>query len=415
MARYAFLCMVSILLHAPDMHADGLRKVLISTDKNIRVDHWKLSSDNLPALQTTPWSIEKRTLHGGKQEGVDLVVIDSGGLAITLVPTRGMSILRVKSADVQLGWNSPVEEVVHPRHINLQSRGGLGWLDGFNEWMVRCGLEFAGHPGPDTFVNNTGDTATMDLSLHGKVGNIPASEVEVLVDPDPPHRIRVRGTVYEQMFYGPKLKLDTEVSVVPGQQSFRIADTVTNLGAHEQEFQIIYHGNYGPPLLGKGATLVAPLRKVAPMNDHAAEAVNDFAVYQGPTKGFVEEVYLAHPIGDESNRTTIMLRNSAGDLAASMTWSLNELPYLTVWKNTAAEAAGYVTGLEPGTGFPFNRSVERKFGRVPRLAAGASRKFSLDFNIIRGRSSVANMQRRIGEIQGNSSVEIDSSPPAVAE
>ena len=49
---------------------------------------------------------------------------------------------------------SPVEEIVHPKYIDLESRGGLGWLEGFNEWMVRCGLEFAGHPGEDT--TNTG-------------------------------------------------------------------------------------------------------------------------------------------------------------------------------------------------------------------------------------------------------------------
>ena len=54
---------------------------------------------------------------------------------------------------------SPVEEIVHPKYIDLESRGGLGWLEGFNEWMVRCGLEFAGHPGEDTFTTNTGGEA----------------------------------------------------------------------------------------------------------------------------------------------------------------------------------------------------------------------------------------------------------------
>ena len=66
-----------------------------------------------------------------------------------------MGILDVKMDGVRLGWNSPVKEVVHPSHIDLESRGGLGWLEGFNEWMVRCGLEFAGHPGTDQFINNS--------------------------------------------------------------------------------------------------------------------------------------------------------------------------------------------------------------------------------------------------------------------
>jgi hypothetical protein len=57
-----------------------------------------------------------------------------------------MSLLKVTSGDLTLGWNSPVKEVVHPQFINLQSRGGLGWLEGFNEWMVRCGLEWPAIP-----------------------------------------------------------------------------------------------------------------------------------------------------------------------------------------------------------------------------------------------------------------------------
>ena len=49
---------------------------------------------------------------------------------------------------------------------------------------LRAGM--GGHPGKDKFINNTGDDAEMDLTLHGKVGNIPASEVEVLIDASPP-------------------------------------------------------------------------------------------------------------------------------------------------------------------------------------------------------------------------------------
>ena len=145
---------------------------------------------------------------------------------MTLVPTRGMGILRVVMGDLRLGWDSPVREVVHPKYVNLNARGGLGWLEGFNEWLARCGLEWAGHPGRDTFVNNVGEQAEMDLTLHGKVENIPASEVEVLIDREPRPRIRVRGRVDERAFYGPKLELWTEVSTEPGATTFRIDDAL---------------------------------------------------------------------------------------------------------------------------------------------------------------------------------------------
>lgn len=398
------LLMAGLLsLAAATAAAEPQRHLLSSSAQNVNRPTWETSGDG--------WSIKKRTLHGGKQEGVELVTIDNGVLEIDVIPTRGMSIYEVRHDDLRLGWDSPVEEIVHPAHIDLESRGGLGWLEGFNEWMVRCGLEFAGHPGTDEFVTNTGDIATMELSLHGKIGNTPASEVEVIVDDAPPHRIRVRGVVYEKFFYGPKLKLVAEVSVVPGEDTFRIADTIVNEGAQAQEFQIIYHANFGAPLLGEGAKVHTAARRVAPMNAHAAESISDFATYQGPTKGFIEQVYLIEPYANDAGHTAAVLQNARGDRAASLRWSTSQLPYLTVWKNTAAAEEGYVTGIEPATGYPFNRKVERAAGRVPKLAAGQSRSFVLDVGLHRGEPAVKQAAEQVRAIQSGRPTEVQATPP----
>lgn len=358
------------------------------------------------------WSITREILNGGKQEGVELLTLDNGKLKITVIPTRGMGILDVKMDGVRLGWNSPVKEVVHPSHIDLESRGGLGWLEGFNEWMVRCGLEFAGHPGTDQFINNTGDPSTLNLTLHGKIQNIPASDYKIVVDPEPPHRIRIRGTVYESFFYGPKLKLVTEVSTTPGSDNFQISDQLTNEGSSDQEFQLIYHGNYGSSILEEGATVYAPASSVTPMNENAAKYIDSWQTYLGPTKGFTEQVYLLEPLGDGNSSTMALLVNKDADRATSVRWNVSELPYLTVWKNTAAEEDGYVTGIEPATGFPFNRLVERKYGRVPKLSAGETRSFTLDFGIHIGNDQVGELINEATDRQSSTPLQVIKEPPA---
>jgi hypothetical protein len=83
---------------------------------------------------------------------------------------------------------------------------------------------------------------------------------------------------------------------------------------------------------------------------------------------------------------------------------------LTLWKNLAAKEDGYVTGIEPGTNFPNNRRVERKFGRVPKLAPGASRTMTLDFAIHVGADEVAAITDRIVTIQGRQQSLIDERP-----
>jgi Domain of unknown function (DUF4432) len=384
-------------------------KKLTSVKDNLRVEQWEArAGDFISGAEGC--SVRKRTLHGGKQEGVDAIVVDNGRLTFTVCPTRGMGVLSVTMGDVFLGWSSPVKEVVHPSLINLQSRGGLGWLEGFNEWMVRCGLESAGHPGVDKFINNVGDEATMELTLHGKIANIPASEVEVVIDPDPPHRIRVRGSVEERMFYGPKLVLQTEISTVPGSNHFQITDVIANHGGDEQEFQIIYHANFGPPLLEEGSSFAGAIERVTPFNGHAAKDVASYATYQGPRLGFIEQVYCLRPKPDSEGRALMMLRNKAGDKAVSMTFAVKELPFLTLWKNTNAVDEGYVTGLEPGTGFPNNRRIERKFGRVPKLPPGGAFSATIDFSIHMTQEEVAEVSSRIETLQGGVQPIVDEQP-----
>ena len=381
-------------------------------DQNLETSQLEISTNHPEKTFASSWSVTRKILQGGKQEGVELITIDNGLLKISIIPDRGMGIFDVQSGDIRLGWDSPVKEIVHPSYINLESRGGLGWLEGFNEWMVRCGLEFTGHPGTDEFIDNTGSPATLNLTLHGKIQNIPASSYEVLIDPEPPHRIRVRGIIYEKFFYGPKLKLVTEISTIPGSETFQISDQLSNEGAFAQEFQLIYHGNYGSSILEEGATVFTPARSVTPMNDHAAKSIDTWSTYQGPTPGFIEEVYLLEPQSDGESNTLALLTNADRTLATSVRWNLSELPYLTIWKNTAAQEDGYVTGIEPATGYPFNRKVERKYGRVPMIQPGETRSFTLNFGIHQDEDSIQSLRTEIEDLQKNAALTINREPPA---
>jgi hypothetical protein len=40
-----------------------------------------------------PFSVRLRTLHGGRQEGVCIVDIDTGAMKISVIPTRGMNVV----------------------------------------------------------------------------------------------------------------------------------------------------------------------------------------------------------------------------------------------------------------------------------------------------------------------------------
>jgi hypothetical protein len=391
--------------HAPAQ--EPFRQVLVSTSRNLNLDplmiaRWNTVSRHAAPECPVPWSVRKARLFGGKQEGVDIVWVDNGKIQITLIPVRGMGIQMVTLDGRRiLGWDSPVRDVVHPNFINLNNRGGRGWLEGFNEWLCRCGMEWNGAPGTDRFVDGAGKEATMDLTLHGRIANLPAQEVHLIAERKPPYRITIRGQVDERAVFGAKLELITELSTIPGSTSFVVQDAVTNRGGQRQEFQMLYHTNFGPPLLEEGSQLLAPVEMVTPMSDHAARDVKRYDRFPGPTPGFAEQVYSMRPLADGSGRTHVLLRNKAGDLGASMRFDTHELPFLTLWKNPAAREDGYVVGIEPGTNLPNNRGVERKHGRVSSLSPGQSYFMMIEYAIHAGTDAVGEAAREVARIQGD--------------
>ena len=122
---------------------------------------------------------------------------------------------------------------------------------------------------------------------------------------------------------------------------------------------------------------------------------------------------MVEPFADKDGKTSVLLHDKAGNLGTTVSWNVDELPYFTQWKNTSPKAEGFVTGLEPATGYPFTRRVERHYGRVPVLAPGASRSFTLDFTIEEGAEAVAKAKRTIETILDGRATEVVKNPPEI--
>lgn len=377
--------------------------VLTSAERGTDKGNWKISSDELN-INDKPFSIEQKVLHGGKQEGSKILVITSqDGLNITLSPTRGMNLLHIEGFGSRMGWDSPVKEVVNPAFINLESRNGAGWLEGFNEMMVRCGYEWTGHP-----VTADGQIYT----LHGKVGNTPASQVEVEVADAAPHEIRIRGLVKESTFKKADLQTMTELRYVPGSNSFSLHDVLTNHADYPHDYQIIYHSNFGMPILEEGARFLAPISSISPFNDYAKEGLKTWQTFAGPTNGFDEMVFNIQPLSGEDHQTLAAVVNRAGDKGASIQFDTRQLPVLTLWKNTDTVKQGYVTGIEPGTSYAYPVTIEREQKRVKQLQPGASTAFDLTYTLLHSSEQVADVEKKIAAIQGETKIDENVTPIA---
>lgn len=372
--------------------------------ENTTVLDWKSSGIALPG----EWSIRQRVLRGGVSEGVHVVELNNGPLTVSMLPTRGMGIWKAELNGIPVGWNSPVKQPVHPQYVDLQSRNGLGWLEGFNELLCRCGLASVGPPGLD---DGAASPVESQLTLHGRIANIPAHTVEAGVDPQS-RSLWVRGVCDEACLFGPQLRLTSLVRLNAGARSFTIRDEVHNIGAGDAELELLYHINVGPPFLGEGAQFASPFEAMSPRDARAAADIESFAVYSGPTHGYAEQVYLFQPRADADGRSLALLRNAAGDRGFSVEFDARQLPCFTLWKCTQPEADGYVTGLEPGTNFPNFKGIERRCGRVRRLPAGGTFTAELTIGVHDSAEAVADVSRRIDDIQSGCEPRIHAEPAA---
>ncbi len=242
------------------------------------------------------------------------------------------------------------------------------------------------------------------LTLHGRIDYLPASYVEVRYEPSAIPRLVVRGIVDENY-----LHLITEISIEIGSSAIVLDDLITNTDDATQETQMLYHVNFGPPLLGEGAEVIAPIQQIAPRDPRAAEAPSEhWLTFRGPqAPGYTEQVYLMElQSGADGNTAAMLCAPDPQFHAALLSFNTRELPHFVLWKNEVPAAAGYVTGLEPATSYPFPRPFEREGGRVPTLQPGESRSMRLRIEILSSPESV-----RAQEMKIRTKI---SKPPAVA-
>ena len=374
---------------------------LVDVDQDIYVESLSVRPADVKGA-AAGWSVAKRALRGGLRHGVDVIEVDNGTLKFVVIPTRGMGLWNAALGGLRIGWKSPVKGPVHPAFVRTSDAGGIGWLDGFDELLVRCGLESNGAP-------EFNDDGTLRYPLHGKIANVPAHKVEVSVDGDS-GEISVTGVVDEARLFGNKLRMTTTVTTRAGLPGLSISDAIRNLSAEPSELELLYHINFGVPLLNPGSRVVLPVKKMAPRDAAAVGNLSEWDTYSPETPGSKEAVFFFDLAADDAGRTQALLHNAAGDRGVSLEFNKTQLPRFTLWKNRQSAVDGYVTGLEPGTNFPNRRSFEKEKGRVIVLEPGQSRTFDLTMEVHADASGVAAAKRAVAKLQAGTAPTILPSP-----
>ncbi|MDA8745751.1 aldose 1-epimerase family protein [Rubripirellula amarantea] len=375
--------------------------VSASPEANIR---WSKNSSLTRQIETRQGMIGVRhgRFVGGLADGVEVVEVDTGVTTALILPSRGMSIWRLESGGIDFGWKSPIAGPVHPSHVPIFDPSGLGWLEGFDEFVVRCGLESNGAPEHD-------DSGRLLYPLHGRIANLPATSLSIEYN-EASGRVEVIGEMIESRLFFKRFRLKSRIRFHAGQPDVELLDDVTNELTSPASMQLLYHINVGSPVLGKDSTFDAPIETLAPKDAHAAEEIETWNQFGEPESGYAERVYFAKLRANEHNLTSAML--SAADKASGLaiTYSVTGLPRFVLWKNTAALEDGYVAGLEPSTNYPNNRTFEAEQGRVLDIDPGETKSFRVTIHPMSDSEAVSKMAKRIATLRGDEPSTVEKMP-----
>ena len=265
--------------------------------------NWK--KEELLSLIGDPSQVAGATpfvLADGKAEGVKGVRVDTGGgLSFTVLPGRGMDIAEASFRGRALSFLSGTG-ITSPAYYD---EPGDSWLRGFFAgFLTTCGITNAGHPTVDQ---------GRPFGLHGRVSNAGAEDLAIDQEwQGEEYLIRVKGRVREvQALAGENMTLTRKLETRLGAKGFSLHDVVENRGFAEQPLLLLYHCNFGFPLLGPRARVVGPIRGVVPRDEQARaeRGVEEALVFPAPIPDYQEKVFFLELAADRQERTFVGLLN----------------------------------------------------------------------------------------------------------
>ncbi|MDP4285101.1 MAG: aldose 1-epimerase family protein [Bacteroidota bacterium] len=327
--------------------------------------------------------IETSVIDNGLGKGSRIAWVNTGtGLRYKVVIDRAMDIADAFYNQHSLAWLSELG-ISSPQPF---SDKGLGWLKTFGGGLlVTCGLTHVGGPESDE---------SGERGLHGSISNIPA-EIESIIQPDPlagEMEMSITGKVRQTQIFGPSLELKRTISGTLGKSSIRIHDEVTNHGNTSVPHMILYHCNFGWPLVDEGSDIIWNGKWESPNAGNEEKIFresNNFHKCPAPMKshnGSGEEVAFIDIKQDSNSLCFCGLHNASLGIAMVMKFKKSQLPWLTNWQHWGN--GEYVTGLEPGTNPPIGQAKARQQGTLIQLAPGEKRMYDLEIEILNNKEEI---------------------------
>jgi hypothetical protein len=334
----------------------------------------------------------------GPERGVRLLdVRTSAGLSFRIAVDRGFDLLSADYRGVPIGWRSPTG----PRHTALASveeNRGWGFLRSFTGLLATCGLDHALAPATSSLAQYIYPGFTDgDYPLHGRISQVPARLLGYGERWDGDTcTLWAEGEVAQMAVFGENLVLTRRIEAALGGTTITVDDRVENRGFRPTPHMLLYHYNFGYPLLDEGAELLVPSRRVvhAVHGDLHAQGVGHRL--QGPPKAdFSEQVYEHDVVEGPDGMASALLINPAlgAGFGIRLDYDRAALPCLIEWQ--CLQSGLYVLGIEPSTNHVLGRKFAEERGELIVLEHADERRYRTRLSVLDGAAAIAAARREV--------------------
>lgn len=299
-----------------------------------------------------------------------------GGLDLEALPDRGLDIGAASWQGTPLAWVSPADAVAPA----LLDPGSEGWRRSFGGGLLAtCGLDQFG-------VESVDERGA--LPMHGRAHRLAAAGLHTwsrATDDD--WEIGVSGETRQATPFDENLRLTRSMTTSLRDRSLRISDQVSNDAHSDWPHMLLYHFNFGWPLIAEGTRISIAYELDGTRVDCATPVPHDDAARQGldawdrvdqlSVPGPEQVFSLSFPPGAD---VSVRIESPRAGLAATLRFLSSELPVLYLWKWLRPGAN--VLGVEPAN-CPGLRGQARlrDEGGLPILAPDETRTYALRLDI----------------------------------
>jgi hypothetical protein len=304
----------------------------------------------------------------GKARGMRAAQVWTGsGFNFTVWIDRALDIGPAEYKGSPLAWLHPA--LGAPAFYEPEGRG---WVRTFGGGLVTTGgLSHIGQPE---------ESEGQQWGLHGRVSHIPPTHVRTFAGWEgEEYVLRIEGEVREAAMPAPNLLLQRRITTHLGASSLKIEDTVTNESFVPAPHMLLYHINFGFPVITSGTTLEIDDLELLPRDEAAAAGLTEAGTFGEPDPNFQAQVFFHTPRPAPDGFVTVRLCTPIGP-QVYVRYRAAELPALTEWK--MAQAGVYVCGIEPCTAHEGPRSLRRGQGQLRDLAPGEKINYVVEIGVL---------------------------------